>query len=65
MLHLALIDLLEEMTRRLVPGGKDFAKTHPDPENRIDAVEKYIERKGGRPPDKVRTSRYEAAMRGV
>lgn len=34
----ALINMLEEMKRRLKPGGLDFAKTHPDPEDRIGDV---------------------------
>lgn len=30
--------MLTEMDRRLEPGGLDFAKTHPDPEDRIEAL---------------------------
>jgi len=31
----ALIDMLGVMERQMKPGGTDFAKTHPSPENRI------------------------------
>jgi len=31
----ALVEMLEVMARRIKPGGTDFAKTHPSPENRI------------------------------
>jgi beta-barrel assembly-enhancing protease len=31
----ALVDLLKTMKTQLKPGGMDFAKTHPDPEERI------------------------------
>lgn len=31
----AMIDVLERMKRGLKPGGLDFAKTHPDPDDRI------------------------------
>jgi predicted Zn-dependent protease len=31
----ALIDMLAVMERQMKPGGTDFAKTHPSPENRI------------------------------
>ncbi|MEN6623524.1 MAG: M48 family metalloprotease [Smithella sp.] len=33
-----LIDMLRTMETRLKPGGMDFAKTHPDPEVRIEAI---------------------------
>jgi predicted Zn-dependent protease len=38
----ALISMLEVMDRRLKPGGLDFAKTHPDPKDRIKDIEKEI-----------------------
>ena len=31
----ALVDMLVQMNRRLKPGGIDFARTHPDPQDRI------------------------------
>jgi predicted Zn-dependent protease len=39
----ALIDLLREMDKKLKPDGKDFAKTHPDPDDRITYIERNIE----------------------
>lgn len=36
--HQGLIDMLRTMETRLKPGGMDFAKTHPDPEIRIEAI---------------------------
>mgnify|MGYP006292226715 FL=1 len=38
----ALIGVLEMMDRRLEPGGLDFAKTHPDPEDRIADIERFM-----------------------
>ena len=38
----ALIRMLEIMTTRLNPEGLDFAKTHPDPEDRISQLERMI-----------------------
>ncbi len=38
----SLISLLEVMDRKLKPGGLDFAKTHPDPKDRIEYGKKAI-----------------------
>lgn len=38
----ALITMLEEMERRLKPGGLDFAKTHPQPKDRIAELRKIV-----------------------
>jgi len=38
----ALVKLLEVMEKRLKPGGPDFAKTHPDPKDRIKDVKQTI-----------------------
>jgi predicted Zn-dependent protease len=37
-----LVDMLQEMNRRLKPGGLDFAKTHPTPESRIEDISSAI-----------------------
>ncbi len=59
----ALVTMLQEMKRRLKPGGLDFAKTHPDPEERIQAVLKMIGAGGApTPPPPERQSRFAAAM---
>jgi predicted Zn-dependent protease len=34
----ALLEMLTEMQKQLKPGEPDFAKTHPDPEDRIDDI---------------------------
>ncbi len=38
----ALVAMLTEMKRHLKPGGRDFAKTHPDPDDRIADVKVMI-----------------------
>jgi predicted Zn-dependent protease len=38
----ALIELLESLDENYTPGGLDFAKTHPAPKKRIDAIEKKL-----------------------
>lgn len=38
----ALIDMLAEMKKGLKPGGLDFMKTHPDPNDRIGEVRKLL-----------------------
>lgn len=59
----ALVTMLQEMKRRLKPGGLDFAKTHPDPEERIQAVLKMLGGGGApTPPPPERQSRFAAAM---
>jgi len=37
-----LVDMLQEMNRRLKPGGLDFAKTHPAPIKRIENISSII-----------------------
>ena len=60
-----LIDLLEEMDKKLVPGGQDFAKTHPEPQKRINAVSRYVERQYAGPNTEARQKRYETALNGI
>jgi predicted Zn-dependent protease len=58
-----LIALLEVMDRRLKPGGLDFAKTHPDPQDRIEDVKKAIGDYKPRPSDSAeRDRRYREAL---
>ncbi|MBE3064631.1 MAG: hypothetical protein IMZ69_06400, partial [Spirochaetes bacterium] len=38
----ALVRVLQIMKTKLKPGGKDFAKTHPDPAERITYIEAAI-----------------------
>ena len=57
----ALIELLEIMDKSYTPGGHDFAKTHPAPKKRINAVENKL--KGFQIPEtsppKEREVRYQ------
>jgi beta-barrel assembly-enhancing protease len=62
----ALEDMLKVMQQRLKSGGHDFAKTHPSPKVRIDAVELAL--KGKKAPATTpeaaaaRAARYKAAL---
>lgn len=62
----ALVRVLEVMDRRLDPGGLDFAKTHPDPEDRIADIQNdhdlgaFVSA-----PPAVRQARYERALGGI
>jgi len=58
----ALIDMLGVMDKQIKPGGSDFAKTHPSPQNRIAELkdsEKLLV--GGEPPA-VRQERFTKAV---
>ena len=58
----ALTDMLAEMKKELKPGGLDFAKTHPDPQDRIDLITPEL---AGTPPvdePPVRHQRMVAAL---
>ncbi|MCX7817987.1 MAG: M48 family metalloprotease [Kiritimatiellae bacterium] len=59
----ALVTMLDEMKRRLRPGGLDFAKTHPDPADRIRDVLKLIgEARGTTTTPAERQRRFAAAI---
>ncbi|MFP4430469.1 MAG: M48 family metalloprotease [Spirochaetaceae bacterium] len=59
----SLIRVLEAMDRELEPGGLDFAKTHPDPEDRIEDIEKELDLGGfASAPPAVRQARFETAL---
>jgi len=62
----AFDDMLKALGTHIKPGGLDFAKTHPDPKIRSDAVEKTL---AGQPAVNVspeaaaaRQARYQAAL---
>lgn len=62
----ALVRVLQVMETRMKPGGPGFAKTHPDPKDRIRLVERQLA--GTRPaaaPDAKRQRRYQAALAGI
>jgi predicted Zn-dependent protease len=61
-----LVRMLEVMEQKLTPGGPDFAKTHPDPADRVEYLDKELARTtpaGPAPP--ARQARYRAAMAGI
>jgi len=60
----ALIDMLSAMGKHIKPGGTDFAKTHPSPENRIAELEKSHEKTfstNGKTP-LIREKRFKEAL---
>jgi beta-barrel assembly-enhancing protease len=61
-----LIRMLEEMDRQLVPGGLDFARTHPPPPTRIRDVRRSVGA-GGAPAaaPAARRQRFAEAMNGI
>ena len=59
----ALVRMLQVMEGRLKPGGPDFAKTHPDPEDRIASIQAALASAPVPPPaPAARQSRYQAAL---
>jgi predicted Zn-dependent protease len=59
----ALVRMLKVMDKKIKPGGLDFAKTHPDPEDRIKDVEKTLAGKAPPPsPPQKRAARYTASL---
>ena len=58
----ALVRMLEVMETRLEPGGRDFAKTHPEPEVRIAEIRKVLAEAPAQPLQVERQARYQAAL---
>lgn len=58
----ALIVMLTEMKKQLKPGGMDFAKTHPDPQDRIGYVKPLIGNASAKPIPPERQKRFEAVL---
>lgn len=58
----ALVRMLEVMETRLEPGGRDFAKTHPEPEVRIAEIRKVLAEAPAPPVQTERQARYQAAL---
>ncbi len=58
----ALIAMLTEMKSRLKPGGRDFAKTHPAPDDRIADVRKAIAGASAAPAPAARKTRFALAL---
>lgn len=58
----AFIDMLFEMKKRLKPGGLDFAKTHPDPMDRIADLRPLVSGRPAPAPSAQRQRRFQAAV---
>lgn len=58
----ALVDMLTVMKSRLKPGGPGFAKTHPDPQDRIGTVQALVGSPGRTGPPASRQARFERAL---
>ncbi len=58
----ALVEMLQAMQQRLVPGGTDFAHTHPSPEDRIEALEDVFTPAAMQPQPAPRQARFQAVV---
>ena len=58
----ALVDMLEQMQKKLKPGGLDFAKTHPAPADRIKDIRKVLGTAAVGPAPAARQRRFEKAI---
>ena len=61
----ALLDMLGQMDRQLKPGGLDFAKTHPDPSDRIRDLRPIIGSAKAIPAPAARNARFTRALAGL
>jgi predicted Zn-dependent protease len=61
----ALERVLRTMKEQLKPEGRDFAKTHPDPDDRISDISKEIGELRAAAAPNARQERFETAMRGA
>ena len=59
-----LVSMLQQMEKNLKPGGHDFAKTHPAPQDRITELTKLI-KTGASPEPPARQTRFIETMRGI
>ncbi len=60
-----LVDMLMIMAERLDPQGKDFAKTHPSPTDRIKDIRKIVGEYQDVTVSEARQSRFEAALGNI
>lgn len=60
-----LIDMLNVMAQKLVPGRPDFARTHPAPVSRIAEIEKVIGRHGAVKSTGSRQARFRKYLGGI
>ena len=61
----ALVGMLKVMDQKLVPGGMDFAKTHPSPKDRISKIQQNIGASAEIKTPKARQIRFTAALGNV
>jgi predicted Zn-dependent protease len=61
----ALVAMLEEMARRLKPGGLDFARTHPDPGVRIGKLRPLLSDAPSAAAPQKRQARFERALQSL
>lgn len=59
-----LVAMLTEMDKNLKPGGHDFAKTHPAPKDRIEALRKITGAAPAKAAVPERQQRFAKALRG-
>ena len=59
----ALPRMLHEMKQRIKPDGPGFARTHPDPQDRVDAIRPVLAGKNAMPEPAVRHERFVAVVR--
>ena len=60
-----LVSMLEQMEKNLKPGGHDFAKTHPAPQDRIKEVTKLITTAAAPAGAAPRQARFAETLRGL
>ena len=61
----ALVEMLQQMKKNLKPGGMDFAKTHPDPQDRINEVKKLVGSAPAAAASPARQQRFVAAVGAI
>lgn len=61
----ALIRMLRHMDERLEPGGRDFARTHPPPQERIRDIQRMVRSVPQPDIPAARQTRFEQAMQGI
>lgn len=61
----ALVSMLTEMQKQWKPGGPGFAKTHPEPKDRIADIKPMVTTVAAKQVSPARQKRFEAALSGV
>jgi beta-barrel assembly-enhancing protease len=61
----ALVEMLTVMKSQLKAGGSGFAKTHPDPQDRINAIRSLAGTANKTPPQAARQARFGRALGAV